>query len=260
MNPKTTPRSSPGLALQLHPVDPLWVIWSGWEGGDVWCFGRGIAGPVGGRAARRRGAAVRPLFARPSVAGSAAAFLDGPLGPERRETGWMRAEAARVIRVPGVSRPCWGAAAGRSRTPSRRRRPTSVSTTTRRAAGTVGTATSRWSCSPSPCWRCSATGRTPPRHPQEAPPPPSGAAHGVLVRPGDPAARAPSGSAPDRARLRHRLVRLAKLPPSHGPTSPSQANRATVMLCQSVAAAGAAPEAAVTRAFGGGGEPRVRSR
>ena len=34
-----------------------------------------------------------------------------------------------------------------------RPRPNSVSTTTRRAAGTVGTAMSRWSCSPSPCWR-----------------------------------------------------------------------------------------------------------
>ena len=28
------------------------------------------------------------------VASSAGAFLDGLLGPERRETGWMRAEAA----------------------------------------------------------------------------------------------------------------------------------------------------------------------
>src|SRR3954466_14223418 len=33
-------------------------------------------------------------FAHPSVAASAAAFLDGLLGPERRKTGWMRAEAA----------------------------------------------------------------------------------------------------------------------------------------------------------------------
>src|SRR5919199_1672300 len=39
-------------------------------------------------------ARVRPLFARPSVADSAAAFLDGLLGAERRKTGWMRAEAA----------------------------------------------------------------------------------------------------------------------------------------------------------------------
>lgn len=37
---------------------------------------------------------IRPLFAAPSVAASAAAFLDGLLGPERRKTGWMRAEAA----------------------------------------------------------------------------------------------------------------------------------------------------------------------
>jgi SRSO17 transposase len=34
------------------------------------------------------------LIAYPSVAASAAAFLDGLLGPERRKIGWMRAEAA----------------------------------------------------------------------------------------------------------------------------------------------------------------------
>src|SRR3712207_4988815 len=34
------------------------------------------------------------LFGHPSVAASAAAFLDGLLGSERRKTGWMRAEAA----------------------------------------------------------------------------------------------------------------------------------------------------------------------
>jgi SRSO17 transposase len=34
------------------------------------------------------------LFGHASVAASAAAFLDGLLGPERRETGWVRAEAA----------------------------------------------------------------------------------------------------------------------------------------------------------------------
>ena len=39
-------------------------------------------------------ARIRPLFAHPSVAASAADFLDGLLGPERRKTGWMRAEAA----------------------------------------------------------------------------------------------------------------------------------------------------------------------
>jgi SRSO17 transposase len=37
---------------------------------------------------------LRPLFAHPSVAASATAFLDGLLGSERRKTGWMRAEAA----------------------------------------------------------------------------------------------------------------------------------------------------------------------
>ena len=39
-------------------------------------------------------ARMRPLFAHPSVAASAAFFVDGLLGPERRKTGWMRAEAA----------------------------------------------------------------------------------------------------------------------------------------------------------------------
>src|ERR671929_186384 len=39
-------------------------------------------------------ARLRALFAHPSVATSASAFLDGLLGPERRKTGWMRAEAA----------------------------------------------------------------------------------------------------------------------------------------------------------------------
>jgi SRSO17 transposase len=43
---------------------------------------------------REAKARIRPLFAHPSVAASAAAFLDGLLGPERRKTGWMRAEAA----------------------------------------------------------------------------------------------------------------------------------------------------------------------
>src|SRR5829696_8868363 len=37
---------------------------------------------------------LKSLFAHPAVATSAAAFLDGLLGPERRKTGWMRAEAA----------------------------------------------------------------------------------------------------------------------------------------------------------------------
>src|SRR4051794_33692092 len=36
----------------------------------------------------------RPVFKQDRVAASANAFLDGLLGPERRKTGWMRAEAA----------------------------------------------------------------------------------------------------------------------------------------------------------------------
>jgi len=45
-------------------------------------------------ALRATKARIRPLFSHPSVAASAAAFLDGLLGPEQRKTGWMRAEAA----------------------------------------------------------------------------------------------------------------------------------------------------------------------
>jgi len=37
---------------------------------------------------------LRPLFTQERVAVSAGLFLDGLLGPERRKTGWMRAEAA----------------------------------------------------------------------------------------------------------------------------------------------------------------------
>jgi SRSO17 transposase len=37
---------------------------------------------------------MRPLFTQERVAASAHAFLNGLLGPERRKTGWMRAEAA----------------------------------------------------------------------------------------------------------------------------------------------------------------------
>lgn len=46
--------------------------------------------------AELRGAKARlqSLFTRSAAAASAAAFLDGLLGPERRKTGWMRAEAA----------------------------------------------------------------------------------------------------------------------------------------------------------------------
>src|SRR4051812_49954510 len=37
---------------------------------------------------------MRPLFTQGRVAISAGLFLDGLLGPERRKTGWVRAEAA----------------------------------------------------------------------------------------------------------------------------------------------------------------------
>ncbi len=37
---------------------------------------------------------IRPLFTQERVASSAGLFLDSLLGPERRKTGWMRAEAA----------------------------------------------------------------------------------------------------------------------------------------------------------------------
>ena len=45
------------------------------------------------RELRQVKAQLRFLFSHPSVAASATAFLDGLLGPERRKTGWMRAEA-----------------------------------------------------------------------------------------------------------------------------------------------------------------------
>src|SRR3982074_1725854 len=37
---------------------------------------------------------IRPLFTQDRVAANAGLFLEGLLGPERRKTGWMRAEAA----------------------------------------------------------------------------------------------------------------------------------------------------------------------
>src|SRR5215207_3161816 len=37
---------------------------------------------------------IRPLFQQARMAASASLFLDALLGPERRKTGWMRAEAA----------------------------------------------------------------------------------------------------------------------------------------------------------------------
>jgi len=53
---------------------------------------------------------IRPLFTQERVAASAGLFLDGLLGPERRKTGWMRAEAAgdpgpwRQQAIPGRGR------------------------------------------------------------------------------------------------------------------------------------------------------------
>ncbi len=43
---------------------------------------------------REAKARLYPLFTQERVAASACLFLDGLLGPERRKTGWMRAEAA----------------------------------------------------------------------------------------------------------------------------------------------------------------------
>jgi len=43
---------------------------------------------------REAKARMRPLFRQERMARSAGLFLDGLLGPERRKTGWMRAEAA----------------------------------------------------------------------------------------------------------------------------------------------------------------------
>ena len=39
---------------------------------------------------------LRPLFSQERVAALAALFLDGLLGPERRKTGWMRAQGDRM--------------------------------------------------------------------------------------------------------------------------------------------------------------------
>ncbi len=63
-------------------------------------------------------ARMRPLFTQDRVAASAGRFLDGLLGPERRKTGWMRAEAAgdpgpwRQQAIPGRGR--WEADAPRA--------------------------------------------------------------------------------------------------------------------------------------------------
>ena len=65
-------------------------------------------------AALREGKArMRPLFKHPSVAESASAYIDGLLGPERRKTGWMRAEAAGDTgpwrQQAGLGRAAWDA-------------------------------------------------------------------------------------------------------------------------------------------------------
>ena len=56
---------------------------------------------------------IRPLFRHERMAHSAARFLDALLGPERRKTGWMRAEAAGdpgAWRQPALlGRPHWDA-------------------------------------------------------------------------------------------------------------------------------------------------------
>jgi len=61
------------------------------------------------RAAKAR---LRPVFGQERMAHSAGLFLDGLLGPERRKTGWMRAEA---VATPGHgdNRPCWAGDVGR---------------------------------------------------------------------------------------------------------------------------------------------------
>src|SRR5512147_1361289 len=65
-------------------------------------------------AALREGKArMQLLFKHPSVAESAASYIDGLLGPERRKTGWMRAEAAGDAGDPGASRRCSAGRSGR---------------------------------------------------------------------------------------------------------------------------------------------------
>jgi len=66
--------------------------------GNLECMGgggldRGDAGALGVVVARRESAGVSVVHARTRAA-SAGLFLDRLLGPERRKTGWMRAEAA----------------------------------------------------------------------------------------------------------------------------------------------------------------------
>src|SRR3954470_12862825 len=113
--------------------------------------------------------------------------------------------------------------------PSRPRKPNWGSPTTRPEAGTAGTATSRWSCSPSPCsWR-SATRQIPSRHPKKADRPIS-ETHGAMVTPGDPSYCLASDPASHRSGFCHRLVGLASMPSGHGLEIPPETEAATVML------------------------------
>src|SRR3954464_11818630 len=51
-----------------------------------------------------------------------------------------------------------------------------------------------------------------------------------MVTPGDPSCCRASSPTPDRARFRHRMVRLAPLPPSRSLQGPPETEAATVML------------------------------
>ena len=64
--------------------------------GSVWVISASMETMLELRAPALRNvkARIRPLFTQVRVAASAGLFLDGLLGPERRKTGWMRAEAA----------------------------------------------------------------------------------------------------------------------------------------------------------------------
>jgi SRSO17 transposase len=50
-------------------------------------------------------ARIRPLVTQEQVAASAGLFLDGLLGPERRKTGWMRAEGLVSPAVAATGQP-----------------------------------------------------------------------------------------------------------------------------------------------------------
>ena len=156
----------------------------------------------------------------------------GPAGPPQ-----PRRRRARLLldlvpgrdrdRDPGQGR---GAALGDRGRASRPPRPSSGWTTTRPAPGTAGTATSRSSGSPSPCWRPSATTRTRRRPQKPRSGSPGHAGPHPLVGPGAPPRRCPSRPATHPARPRHRLVALATRPPGRRTTLPPEAENATVML------------------------------